>query len=128
VRLTHVDRALPQTDAVDSDQDLGTDSIVSAANQLQELDSMISAGRQKISDREMCWEALKEKIQKLADQAKGKVSLDVGGKIFSTTQKSLSGSEFFSAMATRWEPDEDGHYFIDKVLSLPSAPLGSLLP
>jgi len=44
--------------------------------------------------------------------------LDVGGRIFSTSKTSLlslKGTYFESLLSSgKWEPDEDGCYFIDR--------------
>eukprot|EP01122_Echinamoeba_exundans_P012160 TRINITY_DN502_c0_g1_i1.p1 TRINITY_DN502_c0_g1~~TRINITY_DN502_c0_g1_i1.p1 ORF type:complete len:499 (-),score=91.80 TRINITY_DN502_c0_g1_i1:541-1962(-) len=114
LRLTHAERVQVVGAESSSAQGDSESSLTAAAQELVALDHRIDAARLAAQKKATGWDAMKAKVRLLADQAKGKVSLDIGGKIFSTTQKTLSGSEFFSAMATRWEPDEDGHHFIDK--------------
>jgi hypothetical protein len=116
VRLTHADRGIGlHPPGVSSESSKSAAGLVAVAEKLEAWESKVQIVRDKLSEREAIWEALKAKVSFLAEQAKGKVSLDVGGQIFSTTHKSLSSCEFFSAMTSRWESDEDGHYFIDRV-------------
>ncbi len=57
-------------------------------------------------------------MEKFASTAKSKIKLNIGGKIFTTSKTTLLmyPNSFFSAMLSsgKWNPDEDGEYFIDR--------------
>jgi hypothetical protein len=61
---------------------------------------------------------MQELMSKHSAMAKNKIKLDVGGQLFTTSKETLlkfEGSFFFAMLSSgRWEPDEDGTYFIDR--------------
>eukprot|EP01127_Copromyxa_protea_P001298 TRINITY_DN11323_c0_g1_i1.p1 TRINITY_DN11323_c0_g1~~TRINITY_DN11323_c0_g1_i1.p1 ORF type:complete len:364 (+),score=42.41 TRINITY_DN11323_c0_g1_i1:141-1094(+) len=63
-------------------------------------------------------ELMLEKIEKQAQAANNKIKLNVGGQIFIFLKETLlrDPNTFFYAMlgSDRWQPDEDGEYFIDR--------------
>src|SRR5690349_12693531 len=67
---------------------------------------------QYLEDKEKKWKEIENKIEENASQAKQKIKLDVGGKIFATTKSALMRvkDSYFSAMigSGKWQPDEDG--------------------
>jgi len=71
-----------------------------------------------IEEKEKRWLEIEEKMKNCAAQAKTKIKLDIGGKIFSTSKSTLLAFEgsYFHAMLSsgHWHPDEDGVYFIDR--------------
>jgi len=91
--------------------DLLTTNFMEISNQVQER-------LREIEEKEKRWLELEEKIKHCAAQAKTKIKLDVGGKIFSTSKSTLLAFEgsYFHAMLSsgHWKPDEDGVYFIDR--------------
>jgi hypothetical protein len=64
-------------------------------------------------------ETMKEKMNKIALNMDAKITLDIGGTLFSTTLETLTSEKdtFFTAMFSEQfntKPDKNGHYFIDR--------------
>ncbi len=61
---------------------------------------------------------MQELMSKHSAMAKSKIKLDVGGQSFTASKETFlkfEGSFFFAMLSSgRWEPDEDGAYFIDR--------------
>lgn len=61
---------------------------------------------------------MQEVMSKHSAMAKSKIKLDVGGQLFTASKETFlkfEGSFFFAMLSSgRWEPDEDGAYFIDR--------------
>ena len=61
---------------------------------------------------------MQDLMSKHSAMAKSKIKLDVGGQSFTASKETflkLEGSFFFAMLSSgRWEPDEDGAYFIDR--------------
>ncbi len=57
-------------------------------------------------------------MEQNALSAKAKISLNVGGKHFATSRTTLlsyKNSYFYTMLSSgKWQPDEDGEYFIDR--------------
>jgi hypothetical protein len=65
------------------------------------------------------FQEIKKKLEKVSSQAKSKIKLNVGGKIFTTSLNTLTMEKntYFSSMFSEnfnTQPDEDGEYFIDR--------------
>jgi hypothetical protein len=65
------------------------------------------------------FQEIKKKLEKVSSQAKSKIKLNVGGKIFTTSLSTLTMEKntYFSLMFSEnfnTQPDEDGEYFIDR--------------
>jgi hypothetical protein len=60
------------------------------------------------------WYELMSEVDDMADDAQYKVTVDVGGTQFSTTETTLQKSAFFAAMLARWNSDKNGAYFVDR--------------
>ncbi len=61
---------------------------------------------------------MQEVMSKHSSMAKNKIKLDVGGRSFTASKETFlkfEGSFFFAMLSSgRWEPGEDGTYFIDR--------------
>jgi hypothetical protein len=81
------------------------------SKQIEERLSFLEAKEKKLV-------SLEAQMEKNASSAKNKIRLDVGGKQFTTSKSSLLRLEgtYFHAMLSsgKWQPDEDGVYFIDR--------------
>jgi hypothetical protein len=81
------------------------------SKQVEERYSLLEA-------KEKRWKFLKGQMKKDAAKAKHKIRLEIGGKIFTTSKSSLLRVEgtYFHAMLSsgKWQPDEDGVYFVDR--------------
>ncbi len=64
------------------------------------------------------WREMQELMSKHSATAKSKIKIDVGGQSFTASKETFlkfEGSFFFAMLSSgRWEPDEDGTYFIDR--------------
>eukprot|EP01117_Protostelium_nocturnum_P018790 TRINITY_DN7928_c0_g1_i1.p1 TRINITY_DN7928_c0_g1~~TRINITY_DN7928_c0_g1_i1.p1 ORF type:complete len:262 (+),score=116.22 TRINITY_DN7928_c0_g1_i1:46-831(+) len=75
----------------------------------------------KLKDLERRENELKElerKMKERSDNAKSTITLNVGGKLFTTSKENLLRvkNTYFSSLlqSENWKPDEDGNYFIDR--------------
>lgn len=97
------------------------DTIATATNDMnrlltsikQTIEETVSMATNDLNE----WEQLKVNLSKT--RLSGKVSLDVGGRVFATTVETLTSEEdtFFTALLSRqWdlEKDEKGRIFIDR--------------
>jgi len=93
-------------------------SYQATVEQFLQISSSIEDALKILADKEAHWHKLDAVIQENITKAKQKIKLDVGGKCFATSKTSLlrfEGSFFWTMLAGgRWEPDEDGTYFIDR--------------
>ena len=94
----------------------------------KDLDSFVEKIQKEVEDLDkkkkeveeaQKFETIKNKLETTAKNAKEKVKLNIGGKIFTTSLTTLNqvNGTFFSAMFSEQfntEPDEDGEYFIDR--------------
>jgi len=78
---------------------------------IKEQISVLAAKEQKL-------EKLDEMMEQNAAKAKKKIVLDVGGKRYATSKDTLLSVEgtYFTGLlgSGRWQPDDDGSYFIDR--------------
>jgi len=90
---------------------LVTTNVLEISTQLQERLRLVE-------EKEKKWLEIEEKMKRNASQAKTKIKLDIGGKIFCTSKSTLLAFEgsYFHAMLSsgHWQPDEDGTYFVDR--------------
>jgi len=88
-----------------------TESFMDISKQIQERLRIVE-------EKEKKWLEMEEKIKHNASQAKNKIKLDIGGKIFATSKStllSIEGSYFHTLLSSgHWQPDEDGTYFVDR--------------
>ena len=75
--------------------------------------------KKEVEEEVQKFEIIKTKLETTAKNAKEKIKLNIGGKIFTTSLTTLTQVKgtFFSAMFSgqfNTEPDEDGEYFIDR--------------
>jgi hypothetical protein len=76
-------------------------------------------GKKEMIQKQQEFEEIKNKFEKVSSQAKSKIKLNVGGKIFTTSLSTLTMEKntYFSSMFSEYfntQPDEDGEYFIDR--------------
>ncbi|PRP81201.1 hypothetical protein PROFUN_02035 [Planoprotostelium fungivorum] len=72
----------------------------------------------ELQEKEEHWKELGQKMQESIAKASQKITLDVGGKRYTTTKDTLLSIEntYFTGMlgSGHWKPDADGSYFIDR--------------
>ena len=97
--------------AVQNHVTTGVNEILAANSKINELIAQLD---QKISH----WESLERMMKEEVEKVKEKVTLDVGGTLFTTRKDTLLivKNTFFWAMlhSGHFEPDEKGVYFIDR--------------
>jgi len=85
---------------------------------LEETLKIVKTNLNQLEEKEKTWNQLQQRVQEFYRDKNQKITLNIGGKLFTTTKKTLSLIEntFFTAQigSGRWEPDEDGQYFIDR--------------
>jgi hypothetical protein len=88
-------------------------------NHFEKLDKMISEVKRTLTSSKEGLLATENKISKISKDLETKISLNIGGRIFTTTLGNLVQEKgtFFSAMFSDHfdsTPDKDGTYFIDR--------------
>lgn len=85
---------------------------------IENAGSKIAILTKTIEEKEKTWRELQDKIDKEIAKAKGKIKLDVGGQLFTCSKGNLLKYEntyFYGMLSSgKWQPDEDGTYFIDR--------------
>jgi hypothetical protein len=78
---------------------------------------LVQASIAELNEKTKKWDAYQVQIQEASDMAKSKITFNVGGQVFATSKTTLLSFEnsYFWAMLNsgKWQPDEDGSYFID---------------
>jgi len=86
-------------------------------DQFLQISSAIEERIKTLAEKEAHQQKLEKCIEENILKAKHKIKLDVGGQSFTTSKTSLlrfEGSFFWTMLSGgKWEPDEDGFYFID---------------
>jgi len=87
-------------------------------NCLLEISKEIKEKLDELDDKQKKWTGLEKIMTENAEKAKNKIKLDVGGKSFATVKDTLLKYEntYFHTMLSsgKWQPDDDGCYFIDR--------------
>jgi len=60
------------------------------------------------------WRNVESRVAGLAGSAQNMIRVDFGGTVFVTSRETLTKSEWFKAQLSRWKPESEGSYFIDR--------------
>eukprot|EP00128_Syssomonas_multiformis_P008994 Colp12_sorted_trinity150504_noHs@31622 len=89
----------------------GTELLLATAKKIEERHAMLKEAERRYA-------LLTDMMEKNAAVARTKIVLDIGGKRFATSKSTLLSipNTYFHAMLSsgKWEPDEDGCYFVDR--------------
>jgi hypothetical protein len=108
-----------QMDTTQQHTDLRNELTEIEVNHFEKLDKMISDVKRTFTSSKEGLLATENKISKISKDLETKISLNIGGRIFTTTLGNLVQEKgtFFSAMFSDHfdsTPDKDGTYFIDR--------------
>ena len=81
-------------------------------DKMMDISKRVEGRLLELEKKEKNWNELSSQMEKNCSEAKTKIKLDVGGKLFATTKSTLLRFEntYFHAMLAsgHWKPDEDG--------------------
>ena len=85
--------------------------------EIKQLSNSVQATLDEIKEERKDQNLVNKRMQEESAKASYKISLDIGGKIFSTTKNTLlrTPSYFQTMLSTGfWKPDASGNYFVGK--------------
>jgi hypothetical protein len=105
--------------AVDSAKSQISSLLSSLESQMKSINDLLTKATEENLTQTDQVHTLKRKMSKISKDMNAKITLDIGGTLFSTTLETLVSEKdtFFTAMFSEefnTQPDKDGHYFIDR--------------